>query len=530
MFSLFQSLPAKINARFIEEGNGSSSWNDAAAKWGHVVSDLDSQLDEVNYLSRESSNVMDAKTGNATLAKLSELRSEISALKSSATQMQQGADEIASAYETAKNSIYTSEEIDRVERKMQALDNATGIMGAVRKFVSRDSVSDLNAELVEMTRHNGEVLDAYGAALTGAFPESFGQGGETGHGGGIDSIGGSAYTHVSSAGGYGGGVSYAGGGGGYSTSASGAGYGSASFGGGVFGGTPARYGATRRKAANIPGVSEDDLIDINKYLSQLTDSSYTPKTFSGPRGTGFALGDLNKHLVDSPLGKYGSSDLGTGLSFYKSAPGLGGFDGGFNKSTFAPFSTSTPASFDKSGSSISSAGLGATAGLSPMSGGSKSAYGSDSKVAGTRLSNASARTPFLGLPGGLPGMSRFAGAGSMNPGAFRGSGVAGSVNALTGGLGMGAASPTASPSTGFGGVQTTSAAQTPGRPMMPGMMPPMGAGGAGSRKGDQQSKQAVQSSDTNILADINAFGTQRSEGVSAEDARDGRGQEFVPMR
>ena len=523
----YRSFPAKVNAGFIENGNGSTSWNDASGKWSGVIDKLNGQLDEINYLSREASTVMDAETGKATMTKLSELKSEIDGLKSSAQSMKDGSEKVAGAYDSAKDSIYTIAEIERVENKMQTLSNLTGITGAVRKFFAKESEAELGAQFVEMTRHNGEVLDSYATAISEAFPESLGQSGETGHGGGIDGISGSAYTHVSSAGGSGAGVGYSGAGGYSATSASGASYGAGPSGGGMFGRTSARYGAGQRRSANIPGVSEDDLIDINKYLSQFSNQNMA-STGMTPRGTGFALGDFNGNHAAVPKEKYGSSDFGTGLSFYNPTPSFGGFDGGFNRSTFTPFTSAS--SFDKPGSGISSAGLGAAGGIASMNGSSKPSYASDSRMAGTRLSNASARTPFIGLPGGLSGMSRFAGAGSMNPGAFRGTGVRGAVNGLTGGLGMGSASATANPGTGFGGVQTTSAAQTPARPMMPGMVPPMSGAGAGGKKNGQSSKQSIQSSDTNIFADIHAFGAQRSEEQSGAEGAESDGSRFVPVR
>lgn len=310
------------------------------------------------------------------------------------------------------------------------------------------------------------------------------------------------------------GGSYSGGGGYVASSGSGAT-------GASYSRTPGRFG--RGSLPKIPGVSEDDLIDINKYLSQFT--SPPSGTGSVPRGTGFELGDYSRNFTN-PDEKY-SSDVGTGLSFYKPSPSYGGFDGGFDRSAYAPFSSSSNFSGSGSGSGLNSTT--ATGGFT--SGGSRP-FSSDSRVASTGLSNSSpARSPFIGLPGGISGVSRFAGAGSMNPGAFRGTGVGGSANALTGGLGMGPATTTANPSTGFGGVQTTPASQTTARPMMPGMMNPMtGSTSSGGKKGKQDNGSGIQSSDTNILADINSFGTQRVEEENEAESSQVSDSTFTALR
>ena len=501
---LYLGLPARINAGFIENGLGSSSWTSAASNWSRVKSDLESQLSELNHLSRQAQDVMDANTGKATQEKLTELRTEIVALKSAADQMEQGSQEVAAAYDTAKNSIHTIAEIDEVQGKFDTLNGLSGPVGAVRKFFARQSEAELAQELMQMTIDNGQTLSQYATTLSKAFPASLGVG-ETAHSGGIDGIARGSYTGVSSpSGGSSGGGGYAGGG--YASS----------FGAGAYSShTPSRFG--RRRHTRIPGVSEADLIDINKYLSQFT----SPSTGTGgpTRGTGFELSDYARNF-SSPYEKY-SSDLNTGLSFYKPSPSYGGFDGGFNRSTYAPFSPS---------SSFAPSGSGSGSGLSGFAPGGSGTFSSDSRVAGTRLSNASARAPHIGLPGGLGGVSRFAGAGSMNPGAFRGTGVRG-TNALTGGLGMGAATSTASPSTGFGGVQTTPASQTAARPMMPGMMSPMaGAAGSAGKGNKQGSREGIQSNDTNILADINAFGAQRVEEAEEAESSQPNNNTFSPLR
>lgn len=518
----YLGLPAKVNAGFIEDGQGSSSWNVAAEEWGRVKADLDSQMSELNYLSRQAQNVMDADTGQATNAKLTELKSEIVSLKGSADQMESGSREVAAAYDTARQNIKTIAEIDEVEKKLNTLSNLSGPIGAIRKFFAKNSEADLSQELVEMNLHNGRVLNEYATTLSKAFPTSLGMAEEK-PSKGIDSISRGGYTGVSSPGGSVGGSGGAGGGGGYY---GGGGYSGSYGGGGAFGRTPSRFGS--RKRPDIPGVSEADLIDINKYLSQFT----SPSTGTGSytRGTGFELGDYSRNFSGvSPYEKY-SSDLNTGLSFYKTSPSFGGFDGGFNRSTYAPFTPSTSNFGSSNFSNYGAGGAGISSTIGSYSAGGNKAFSSDSRVAGTGLSNASARTPFVGLPGGVSGISRFAGAGSMNPGAFRGTGVAGSANALTGGLGMGAATATASPATGFGGVQTTPASQTSARPMMPGMMSPMSGAGAGGSKKDKQNREGIQSSDTNILADINAFGAQRVEDSEELETNQEPNAGFVPVR
>lgn len=506
MFSLiYLSLPAEVNARFIENGAGPLSWTSAAIGWSSVKANLESQLSELSHLTRRTQDVMDSSSGEATQNKLTELRTEIVALKSVADQMEKGSQEVASAYEAAKNSIHTVDEIEAVKQKKATLENLSGPIGAVRKFFAKQSEAELSAELGKMAEDNGKALQQYSTALSKAFPASFGIT-ETAHSGGLDGITRGSHTGVSSPSG-----GYSGGGGGYT----GAGYAS-SFGAGAYSSrTPSRF--NRGQRPRIPGVSEADLIDINKYLSQF--ASPSTGTVGSTRGTGFELSDYARNSPN-PYEKY-SSNPNTGLSFYKPSPSYGGFDGGFNRSTYAPFSPSP--SFGSSGSGLGSS-LG---GFAP---GGSGTFSSDSRMAGTRLSNASARTPHIGLPGGLGGVSRFAGAGSMNPGAFRGTGVGG-ANALTGGLGMGAATSTASPATGFGGVQTTPASQTAARPMMPGMMSPMAGAGASAGKGNRQgNREGIQSNDTNILADINAFGTQRVEDVEESESAQTGNSAFTPSR
>lgn len=521
----YMGLPAKITAGFIEDGEGSGSWDAAASDWQTALSRLESLMGDASNISGDIGDVAQSQTGESAAQKLSEIQSKISALKSEASAMQQGSSEVAAAYNTAEGAIYTRAEIEEAERKLQELQELTGPIGAIRKFFAKNSESDLSSQLLEMQMHNGKVLSQYGSTLSSALPTEL-SAAESGRSSGANTAATGGYTGVGSVpGGGGGGGGYAGGGGG-------GGYAGGGFAGGAFGGrSTGGFRSGRRKLPRPFGVSEKDLIDIEKYISQFA----TPVSPDGSaaRGEGFSLGNFSKNgLTDLPssLGGKHSSDFKTGLSYYTPSPDLNG--GGFNRSHYSPYVSS----FDPSGSGAKSSlgsygsGAGSAALGAGATSGSRPTYGSDSRMASTGLSSRSSGLPSFGLPGGVSGMSRFAGAGSMNPGAFRGTGIGGSANSLTGGLGMGAATATANPGTGFGGVQTTSAANTPGRPMMPGMMGPMGAAGAGggAKRDAKQSGAGIQSSDTNILADIHAFGAQRThEDVSAEQESQGR---FVPVR
>ena len=481
-----------VNAHYIEDGEGRGSWDDASGKWNSIVDQLQEQKSTLSALQARLMPHMKSETGAEYFSKVNEFSQQLDKQIEEAQKYQKAAESVGEAYSTAEGNIVPSEVIRELQAKQQAaaaLDAAGGPVGAVkraiRKVTGGKSAEELEAELHQIRIQNGTTLDTYASSISdaaestqgsGEHKQSARSGGGSGAGAGSGSgaagggaTGGAGAIGGGAAGGAGGG--FAGGG-----AAGGGSYGTAPYSGGMSrgGGTHPRIGFDK--------VTADD-INLEDYLSK-----YDPEAGTeSPYGTG--------REVDFGSTRYGGSDYSP--SEYTPSEYDPGTYGGSDYEYSSPDLDTTTSNYTPSDYSSGRGGYGSTAGLT-----------SHSPEARTGLSFS---TPNGSLAPTGSGISRFTGAGSLNPGGFRGAGTMGTPGAMTGGLGMMGNSASATPAAAFGGVQPTSAAATASRPPM-GMMPMGGGrGGSSSKKQGSQDGSDIRDENNNVLDGINAVGTRRAE-------------------
>lgn len=479
-----------VNAHYIEDGEGRGSWDDASGKWNSIVDQLQEQKSTLSALQARLMPHMQSETGAEYFSKVNEFSQQLDKQIEEAQKYQKAAESVGEAYSTAEGNIVPSEVIRELQAKQQAaaaLDAAGGPVGAVkraiRKVTGGKSAEEMEAELQQIRIQNGTTLDTYASSISDAAESTQGDGenkqsARSGGGAGAGSGSGSGAAGGGATGGAGAiGGGGAGAGGSYAGGASGGGsYGTAPYSGGMSrgGGTHPRIGFDK--------VTADD-INLEDYLSK-----YDPEAGTeSPYGTG--------REVDFGSTRYGGSDYSP--SEYTPSEYDPGNYGGSDYEYSSPDLDTTTSNYTPSDYSSSRGGYGSTPGLT-----------SHSPEARTGLSFS---TPNGSLTPTGSGISRFTGAGSLNPGGFRGAGTMGTPGAMTGGLGMMGNSASATPAAAFGGVQPTSSAATASRPPM-GMMP-MGAGrgGSGGKKQGSQDGADIRDENNNVLDGINAVGTRRAE-------------------
>ena len=486
-----------VNAHYIEDGEGRGSWDDASGKWSSIVDQLQEQKSTLSALQARLMPHMQSETGAEYFAKVNEFSQQLDKQIEEAQKYQKAADSVGEAYSTAEGNIVPSEVIRELQAKQQAaaaLDAAGGPVGAVkraiRKVTGGKSAEEMEAELQQIRIQNGTTLDTYASSISDAAESAQG-GGEhkqSARSGGGSGAGAGSGSGVAGGGGAAGGAGAVGGG-----AAGGAGgfAGGGAAGGGSYGTTPYGGGGMSRGGAHprigFDKVTADD-INLEDYLSK-----YDPEAGTeSPYGTG--------REVDFGSTRYGGSDYSPS-EYTPSEYDPGTYGGSDYESSDYEYSSpdldTTTSNYTPSDYSSGRGGYGSTPGLT-----------SHSPEARTGLSFS---TPNGSLTPTGSGISRFTGAGSLNPGGFRGAGTMGTPGAMTGGLGMMGNSASATPAAAFGGVQPTSAAATASRPPM-GMMPMGGGrGGSSSKKQGSQDGSDIRDENNNVLDGINAVGTRRAE-------------------